>query len=457
MGRLSVVVPSSSHGFGPLRHLWALTASLLPASLFEEIRCVATPLALSQHGSDTHGIAMGVAHIYLLELLLAALVARLCSRSEALNCGRLLLLAGWLNLFGLVAMSLSSLGGVPLYLCGHLTYSLGCMVRDVVFPALTACFPVEDMSQLLAFKRMFVHVGALAGGALIAMNMLRCYIFALALGMGLSLRMLFQILPHLDAMDTAPRPKAKPAPAFTGFWLLIAARFFTSVGIVSTSGIVMLKLFETRAPAEYDYFRHASKLIAGHGVVGHLAGLAVNFFLGWHKVSLGFTFLLVSTLLCILATLSYPMMSTLPQLLLATAVYRGARTVVKAASDALALQSARDLDSRKSAALVSRRVAFKVGQLAGKYSIAPLLALPDGELALQLIFGGGAAMSLVGALLHWPACVQHRRQQASGLPLAAASAPKQGVERLKYLAPRAVVKWLCLGSLSKQCLASHAA
>lgn len=428
------------NGFVPLRHVWAVTASLLPASLYEEVRCVATPIALSQHVSNQDGLAMSVAHIYFIELLMAVGVARLCSRQEALNCGRLLLVAGWLNLAGLMAMALSNFGGVELYVCGHMTYSLGTMVRDVVFPALTSCFPAQDMNQLLAFKRMFVHVGALIGGALIAMNMLRCYLLVLAMGMGLSLAMLSRVLPYLEAFDNVAHPRTKQTPAFTGFWMLIVARFFTSMGLVSTSGVVLLKLFTTRAPFGYDQYQFASKSIAAHSVIGHVAGILVNLMLGWLKISYGIRDLLFATMTCVVCTCSYPVVASVPQYLVATFIYRAARTLAKAASDAIALQCAKDLDSRKSAALLSRRVAFKVGQLVGKYCIAPLLALPDADFSLYLIFGGGAAMSILGALLHIPACVQHERHAL--LPYTW----RHGIVAVNL--PRAVA-YLCQGSVSK--------
>lgn len=390
--------------------LRALSASLLPASLFEEVRCVVAPVVMAQYGVDGSSIATGVAHTYFVELILAIGVAHWCGRRQALGCGRLVLVAGWLNLVGMVTMALSEVvGGLHMYLCGHVTFALGSMIRDVALPALTTCFPVEEINQLNAFRRAFVHIGALLGGALISAGLLRAYCLVQAAGLALSLRTLSRVLPHLKALDCPAPPGPKRLPACGGFLLLVLARFLTSAGIVSTSGAVMLSLLRARMPQEQNDLQATVRLMAGNSVVGHVAGTAVNVVLGWSNLSYGLGHVVASTALYTAALACYPAVASARQYFLVTVLLRGARTLSKAASDAIAFRAAKELHEHRSAALVSRRIAFKLGQLAGKYSVVPLLAIQDTDVAFHYIFGMGAATSIIAAVLHLPACIQYDR------------------------------------------------
>ncbi|CAK0907610.1 unnamed protein product [Prorocentrum cordatum] len=329
-----------------------------------------------------------------------------------------------LNTVGLFAMGLTVAGGLGgpssggwelrAYLCGHAAYTLGSMIRDTIFPPLTACFPEDLVNRLSANRRSLVHVGALVGGTLVAAGRLGSYILAQAAGMLLCLALLARTVAAPGALDSlagAPAPSVRAAApvavlscggAGRAFPLLVLSRFFQSLGFVSTSTVVLLVLL--RANVRELGAGGAASLVASAGVVGHFAGLAANLGLGRRRAPYGVPHVLASAALYSLAMGCYPSVRTPAQFLAVTAALRGARTLGKATSDALALRAARPLGPRKAAALLARRMAFKCGLLAGKYGVAPLLALGDEQLALRLVFALGAAASLLGALLQLPTC-----------------------------------------------------
>lgn len=415
--------------------LQALIVSTLPASLYEEVRVVATPVVLAWRLGPGSGAAMGVAHMYAVELLMSLVVARLCRRQEALSLGRLLLLASWLNFFGLVGMALGALdaagAGLWLFVAGHATYTLGAMMRDVVFPALVACFPVGEINQATASKRALGHVGALLGGGLLALRWWRMYALAQLLGTALSLRLLSRTLPRLERLDLSvsraphradaaalaelghagalrrcpPRPSASSPSPLGRFALLVAARFLISAGVVSTSAAVMLPLLESRLPAEARDLSGAASLLVGGGVVGHVAGLAANLTLVACRFSYCARHLLLASSAYVAAMAALLAVGSVPQYLLATVALRGARTAAKAASDAIAFRTAKGLGATKSTALLSRRMAFKLGLLAGKYCLATSLSVVGGELGLSVAIGAGVLASSLAMLLHLPACL----------------------------------------------------
>merc|ERR1712113_749850 len=117
------------------------------------------------------------------------------------------------------------------------------------------------------------------------------------------------------------------------------------------------------------------------------------------RMCYGMRHLCVSAALYSTALACYPSIASPWQYLAITVAVRGARNLGKATSDALAFRVAKRLHSQKAAALLTRKLAFKFGQLAGKYMFVPLLAIGD-EVAFRVIFAAGVIASLASAALH---------------------------------------------------------
>jgi len=406
---VAVARPGPRQPPSPSRLLWAVSLSQLPASLYEEVRGVVMPALLMHHAGSSPRAALGVAHMYLLELLLAYFIGRFCRARQALSLGKMLLVAGMLNLAGLVAMVLSLGSGtfaLQVYVFGHVTYVLGATVRDSAFPMLATCFPEEHMARLNAHRHVLMHAGALLGGMMIAVGMARSYLLLQVGVMAVSLGPVARAIPCLNAFDCGSlrQAPATSAPCWR-FGLLAAGRFFQSWGLVSASGTVMLAFLRARMPVGLLGGQSAAGLLASAGVVGHVAGLLVNLALGrcrWAQQG-GAGLLIISAvafafaLLCCSEVVGTPMQYLAIMLLL-----RGARALGKASSDVLALRAARQLGPGRAAALAARRAAFKAGQLVGRYSLAPLLAVAGGdeESSFRMVFVAGAAASLTGAVCH---------------------------------------------------------
>lgn len=388
---------------------WVLSMSQLPASLYEEVKAVAVPLLMLHHTGSSHRAAKGIAHIYLLEVLLTCVVARWSGQLKSLHLGRLLLVAGILNIIGLFAMgisvSLTNLG-LQTFLCGQVACAVACCVREFTFPLLTMCFPEEQIGQLAAHRRALMHLGALLGGCMVAAELLRTYLLLQALGMLISLGLVILILPCIAQLDLAQTAHVKASgsssalSACKGFGVLVAARFFQSLSFVSASTTVMLCLIRTHmAPPALGPWT-AVGLLAAASTLGHLTGLATNLMLGRQKAAHFMRPLTLSCAASAASLLCFVAVGTPGQYLAVALVSRAARSLNKVTSEVVVLREAKRLGrAERAAGLAARRAAFRAGQLAGKYGIVPVLALQDQELALWLILTSGAAAAILGGML----------------------------------------------------------
>jgi len=389
--------------------LWVLSMSQLPASLYEEVKVVAVPFLMMHHTGSSHRAAMGMAHFYLLEVMLACTVARWSGHLNSLHLGRLLLLAGTLNIVGLLAMGISvSLAtlGLQTFLCGQIACAVACCMREFAFPLLTTCFPEEQIGQLAAHRRALMHLGALLGGFMVAAELLRLYLFFQALGMLVSLGMLILILPCIAQLDLVQNAQVRPAgsnsalSACKGFGVLVASRFFQSLSFVSASTTVMLCLIRTHIAPQALGAWTAVGLLGAASTLGHVTGLATNLLLGRQRAAHCLRPLTLSSAASAASLLCFAVAGTPGQYLAVALMSRAARSINRVTSDVVVLREAKRLGkAERAAGLVARRAAFKAGQLAGKYGIVPLLALQDQELALWLILTSGATASVFGGIL----------------------------------------------------------
>ncbi|CAE8681441.1 unnamed protein product [Polarella glacialis] len=514
--------------------LWALSLGQLPASLYEELRGVAAPVLLFGELGTGRGAALGLAHLFLLELVLATVVSWAVSRGaswrlgrpeslrratktldEPAGLGRMLLLAVVLNMSGLAMMLVAGVlasghesrrSPVHLFVCGHVTYSLGSMIRDVVFPTLATCFSEEVITQLNAHKHVLMHTGALIGGGLIAAGFFRCYLAAQFLAMLMGVRALLSAVAAIDQLKPLKVPKSRssvellpshassfvaqqgfqsshqadvglaampalplevahgrrsradmmlppklqasplivctqqrehvgPHPNYKRFSLLVLARFVQSWGFAFTSPVMILGLLRARgvllsgsqsgrlfsadgsAPASLSAPRTVTgsgptawagaQLLASASVSGHVAGLAVNLCLGQLKPYLGIWQVNLSGMLYAAALASLLTVVRPDQFIVVSVILRGSRSLGKATSDALAFRVAAGLGPQRVTALFLRRQAFKLGLLAGKYSLVALLASEqlgsslgsEQQPPFALIFGIAAATAMAAVFL----------------------------------------------------------
>eukprot|EP00930_Biecheleria_cincta_P033277 TRINITY_DN23040_c0_g1_i1.p1 TRINITY_DN23040_c0_g1~~TRINITY_DN23040_c0_g1_i1.p1 ORF type:complete len:479 (-),score=86.71 TRINITY_DN23040_c0_g1_i1:108-1544(-) len=446
------------------RILWAVCLSQLTANLYEEVRGVAAPVLFAQHlGGASGSAALGLAHLFLLELVVTCLIAFFCSGRrtagkpdlrgegflELLGLGKIMLLAVLLNAVGLAVMvcacaiSVRSSGKegcvVQLFACGHIAYSLGSMVRDTVFPTLATCFREELVVHLNARKHVLMHLGALVGGGFVAAGLFRCYVMFQAAGFLLGLGFLLSAQNDLDAMSPMPsRGQAGSASLYSGcglqaallqpmgeqskkqaddskprasFGLMILARFVQSFSFAFSSPVIVLNLLQSSGlvhpthgagagGASSTTWTSAAQLLASANVLGHVSSLAVNLWLDrQRRLAWHRSFLLASLTYAISVSLM-PILRRPEQYLVLAAALRGARALGKAASDAMTFRVGKHLGKDRAPAFFARRTAFKVGLLSGKYGLATFLSGQPGEnLPFGLIFAIAAATSVAATVL----------------------------------------------------------
>eukprot|EP00929_Paragymnodinium_shiwhaense_P023840 TRINITY_DN14834_c0_g1_i2.p1 TRINITY_DN14834_c0_g1~~TRINITY_DN14834_c0_g1_i2.p1 ORF type:complete len:449 (-),score=43.79 TRINITY_DN14834_c0_g1_i2:124-1470(-) len=367
------------------RLLWLLALLQMPVSLYEEKRCVLTAMLLSRiAGGDAAGVALGMAHAYLLELIVTFGVARCWHRSRYLGLGRLLLVAGLMDVVGLAMIGSAAfgLGGqrpLVIYWSGQCIHTIGASVRSLTFPMLSTCLPENAMHQLTAQRRTLKHLGAILAGVLLVLLPLWVYFALVVGGMATTLAIGSQIVPSLSPSVNVQlhargeRPELSLAGCRRFSWL-VAGRFCQSLGFGCTSAAVMLAFLRLQVlSAGPGNQASAERLTIVGSTLAHVIGLILNMFLGCRCIAYRPRTLCVAVGLYAALLLCYLSVGCPSEYLLVGALLSCARSSAKATSDALANRCARDLGPERAVAMQGRKMAFKAGLLVGKYSVVPLL------------------------------------------------------------------------------------